>query len=271
MLTCAGCRRRRAAGRSFCAAWLVLAVLNHLTNALVRGAACAHALWQMRQGGLWRDAWVFLAALIAPLAAWTIWRLAYYGDLLPNTFYAKVGFTWFAVQRGCVFLRRSAARISSGLRYRCSPGDSVARRRDWSQPGWVLIVAIASYSAYVIGVGGELFPAFRSLVALLPFFAILLALLVAEIAAALSQQSSAVRLSAWQAPARSCFRVRPAAVFQPPKSHSRCRDPPGTNGALDDGGAQARGGPAGEHAVRAQRAGLIAYYTNFRCDRHARC
>ena len=76
------------------APWIFgLAALTRPDGALVGGCAFLTAIaYRWRRGGRapWRDAlawWPFAALVLAQLG----FRLAYYGDWLPNTYYAKVG------------------------------------------------------------------------------------------------------------------------------------------------------------------------------------
>jgi len=73
---------------------LALAVLTRLDCMISVGAAMfALATAELRAGASWRRAprtalWVALPVGVVVLV-WTVWRYAFYGDLLPNTFYAK--------------------------------------------------------------------------------------------------------------------------------------------------------------------------------------
>ena len=75
--------RWRMVGLSLLAA---AALLTRLDSAVLVAAAGAPALWRLRR---------WAALLLAPgglvLTGWAAWNLHTYGDLLPNTFYAKVG------------------------------------------------------------------------------------------------------------------------------------------------------------------------------------
>ena len=117
-----------------------------------------------------------LVALLLPffalVGAWLVWKLFYYGNLLPNTFYAKAP-TPISLLRGCYYfalfggsylfvvllpLGFSAAR-------RLLSGRAVAPR--------VLLILTAVWFGYVLSFGGD-FMEFRMLVPVLPFLFILI-------------------------------------------------------------------------------------------------
>ena len=63
-----------------------LATLMRPEGALYTGCAGAYVLWRERS---WRPAWRFSAAWLAMMLPFLAFRLVYYGQLLPNTYYAK--------------------------------------------------------------------------------------------------------------------------------------------------------------------------------------
>ena len=144
-------------------------------------ATCALALWmrldsavicavlavvvgrQLLRGGV-RGGW---AAALGPAAAlvggWLAWKLAYYGDVLPNTFHAKVDLSARSIAHGAWFV---GAFLQAYLLWPILPvvvAIAITRRR----PG-VLPAAIAgAWLAYVVLVGGD-FMEFRFFVPVMP-------------------------------------------------------------------------------------------------------
>ncbi len=114
------------------------------------------------------------------LVTWFAWKHAYYGELLPNTFYAKVGTgppleqgLWY----GWTFLRAywvvPFALLLVALLVRRGG------RREMSVPAILLLLMIVIWFAYVIKVGGD-FMEFRFFVPLVPVIAIAMAYFVTQ-------------------------------------------------------------------------------------------
>ena len=103
----------------------------------------------------------------AVLVGLTAWRLAYYGQPLPNTFYAKVG--GLAVHRGLLYLVEHAARhpvLWGGLALALLPGG---RGRALAP----LAVPVGLHLAWVVAVGGDFKPTARFIAPVLPLMAVL--------------------------------------------------------------------------------------------------
>jgi hypothetical protein len=143
--------------------WAVLAVsLATLTRP--EGALAAASLFGFRltaDGFRSRSAWLGLTVYAALLVALTVFRITYYGDPLPNTFYAKVGGVFLGVSfvAGAFFLLANA-----GL---CAlPAiAAITRDRRW-WPGAAFALALLAYGVS-IGAGP------RYLLPLVPCFAAL--------------------------------------------------------------------------------------------------
>jgi hypothetical protein len=110
--------------------------------------------------------------IVAPLFAW---RLSYYGDLLPNTFYVKTGGGPLVWLRGLEYAGSFALAFGPPLLcalltirpLRALPGSS----------SWISYLALICgvFTLYIIAVGGDHFPGHRFLVPLVPLLAILAA------------------------------------------------------------------------------------------------
>ena len=150
---------------------LALAVMTHPDSALlgivVGPIALGYSLRAARSG---RDRLARAAALVGPAAliggAWAVWKLAYYGDLLPNSLYAKVGAA-LPLDRGLffvlVFLYASLL-LPIGL-----VGLASVRRLDARR--WALLGVVGLWLGYVIRIGGD-FMEFRFMVPILPVLAV---------------------------------------------------------------------------------------------------
>jgi hypothetical protein len=117
----------------------------------------------------------FAAAFLLIFLPYFLWRVSYYGDLLPNTFYAKTGGGVRQVLRGAAYAGGFALTLGGPLLL----AIGMPWWRDWraalaSWRGYLLPLALA-YTAYVVAVGGDHFRGERFFVPLLPWFALLLA------------------------------------------------------------------------------------------------
>jgi tetratricopeptide (TPR) repeat protein len=117
-----------------------------------------------------RDAVLFLA----PLVPYGIWKLWYYGDLLPNTYYAKAGF--------------SAMYLSRGLEY---AWDYVRAYAVWGLAPLLALLAVVQggrrsleaqlafvwlgYAVYIVVIGGDVLHVHRFWLPILPLGCILVA------------------------------------------------------------------------------------------------
>lgn len=107
-----------------------------------------------------------------PTAVFMIWRYLYYGYLFPNTFYAKAGI--------------SPEYFSAGLDYFANFAKNyllwgvllllpiyVLMKRKWASEILYLCFVTAAYTTYVIVIGGDVLPAFRFFIPVLPLIYLL--------------------------------------------------------------------------------------------------
>ena len=144
--------------------WFALATLTRPDGVLF--AVVAGSAWlldSLRRRRSLRPAAVWAAVYAVPVLAHAVWRRAYYGDWLPNTFHAKVtGFRW-----------------EEGLRYIASFLTSyqlhlllalallaVLARRGFREV--LLAAAVAADLLYLAAIGGD-FLEYRFMVPLLPY------------------------------------------------------------------------------------------------------
>lgn len=166
--------------------WFVLsmtmtaAVLTRLDSLLVLSILGAYLYWSLLRSDDIHSpvSYLFVRFLVASIivGTWMVFKLWYYGDIFPNTFYAKAytssigvlknGLLYvgsFFIQYGyvvvgaayLVFYRHFRVRIYTPL----------------------LIIIVAVWLVYVVKVGGD-FVEYRMLVPVLPFLAILMALAI---------------------------------------------------------------------------------------------
>lgn len=126
-----------------------LAVLSHPDHGIFYVALAAALFFE-------RDRWHKLVCYAIPFAAsflpYFAWRYAYYGDLMPNTFYAKSASSLHLDQG----LKYSALTFFGSALWALAPlvvlGAYRARR---SLVGRYSLIVLAVYPAYVIKVGGD--------------------------------------------------------------------------------------------------------------------
>ena len=114
-----------------------------------------------------RFGWVFLALFLP----YFFWRWSYYGDLLPNTFYAKVGWSVSQLERG---LRYLAAFLRESGYWLLLPYAGLVWCERRARAALLGMTALG-YTAYVAAVGGDGLPMYRFLVPVLPLWFLLAA------------------------------------------------------------------------------------------------
>ena len=126
-------------------------------------AACCfgwYAGYRRVSTGRWWPGWRDAAALVAPfgllVAGHYLWRYGYYGEWLPNTYYAKYVRPWYAM--GIRYL--AAAAVETGL-YMLMPLAGLAFVKGWRTRRdltWALpMLCIGLHMVYVARIGGDQF------------------------------------------------------------------------------------------------------------------
>ncbi len=124
-----------------------------------------------------RDALVFAL----PLAAYAAWKLSYFGDVLPNTYYAKAGFSRDYVQRGLAyakefFLAYGAFGIAPLLAFFAAWRSGIRGVETRLLAVWLV------FALYVVWIGGDVLYMHRFWLPILPIGCILVARGVALLA-----------------------------------------------------------------------------------------
>lgn len=140
--------------------------------------ACGGAALLVLRGfsaGVLREAlWLALPSVLL-LSAQLAFRLAYYGDWVPNTAYSKVAFTSHRLRGGLAYYwgglwPLAGLALPALLRFALMPGSPRSRSQRWL---WTLPLIV--WSAWVIVVGGDIFPGRRHLVVVVALLAFLAA------------------------------------------------------------------------------------------------
>lgn len=200
---------------SMIAAFALWTRLDSAPVIVVLGAVTAHRLVHERVSiRLWAAAIVPALVLVA---GWFVWKLSFYGELLPNTFYVKAGTgsalhgAWFTLE----FLRAYLLwPVLLGIAVL-----AILRRR----MGSALPLAIcAAHVAYVILVGGD-FMEFRFFVPIMPALAIAFGEFVTTEARSGAGEARLPRVSVRAAAlvaALAVFSLRHALTFEGVQDHS---------------------------------------------------
>ncbi len=154
----------QAAGRmGWATAGVCVATLTRPDGALLAAAVFGFLLPRLRREG--PRALAGPAVWLGLLALLSAFRLSYYGSIVPNTFYAKVPGVPLAL--GARYL---ADFLADGSAFLLLPAAVAALREPALRPG-ALFAAV--FSAYVVGVGGDVFAHGRFLLPVLAVLAVL--------------------------------------------------------------------------------------------------
>lgn len=125
---------------------------------------------------------IFGAALAIIVLPYVSWELFYYGDIVPNTFYAKTGsLSWTTVRSGFIYLAKYATQppflpvlVLFVLYY-------VTKKRMWNHKLVYLTLLIFGYGSFIIYVGGDHMPAYRFLLPVIPLMIVLLSMVLSHL------------------------------------------------------------------------------------------
>jgi arabinofuranosyltransferase len=192
---------------SFAGLIFALASMTRPEGVLITGLTAAHLAWhnfiERKAQSTKNSKHSFLFSVLRSLFSmllpylliflpYFLWRMNYYGDLLPNTFYAKTGGGLRQVERGLAYAGAFALTLGGPLLLLIA----VPPRQGWwaLMRGWrsYLLLVVGTYTAYIIAVGGDHFRGERFFVPLVPLFAVLVAAGLREVYRALSTQHSAL-------------------------------------------------------------------------------
>ena len=126
-------------------------------------AACCFAWYAVQRRlatGQWRPDWRVAASLAGPfvvlVAGQYLWRYGYYGEWLPNTYYAKHVRPWY--EAGWRYM--AAAAVETGL-YLLLPLAGLALGKDWRARRSLVyalpLLCIGLHMAYIARIGGDHF------------------------------------------------------------------------------------------------------------------
>ena len=119
----------------------------------------------------------YVAGVAIIVTPYVIWQMFYYGDFLPNTFYAKTGTPLgLRLASGFSYMTDYLVRppflpilVFSSLVYTCF-------KRLWSSKLAYLALSVSAYVIFIIFVGGDHMQSFRLLLPVVPLMSVMLAM-----------------------------------------------------------------------------------------------
>ena len=142
---------------AICFSWFIgQRMLDALPSLDGRGVAAAGIVWRLIKRLNWREITYLVAPFVLLIAGHFLFRYAYYGEWLPNTYYAKFVRPWW--EAGVPYY--AAAALETGL-YLLLQLAVVAAWRHWRRERdslYILpLLLIVSHALYVMRVGGDYF------------------------------------------------------------------------------------------------------------------
>ncbi len=131
--------------------------------------------WKKRPQTL-REVAAYLAGAALVVTPYVIWQVSYYGDIVPNTFYAKAGSPlWLRLETGAAHLGEYLLHppflpflVFASLAF-------TLWKRRWSANLTYLTLSVTAYLAFILLAGGDHMHAFRLLVPVIPLMSVMLA------------------------------------------------------------------------------------------------
>jgi tetratricopeptide (TPR) repeat protein len=123
---------------------------------------------------------------LLPMIPYALWKLAYYGDILPNTYYAKAGVSLAYVSRGARYALEYFHAYGAWGAVPLLALASLVRERHRGVEARLLFLWVG-FAAYIVAIGGDVLYVHRFWLPILPIAALLVArglTAVLEIAAA---------------------------------------------------------------------------------------
>lgn len=121
----------------------------------------------------------WLLVFLVPGLIYFLWRYTYYGFLLPNTFYAKVGGTIYQVKRGfnyifCYF-KIFLVPVLFLLPIFITTLTKNSKKNAAKMSHWIpLLLTVLAYLMYVVYIGGDYMAMFRFIVPIIPLIYLLI-------------------------------------------------------------------------------------------------
>ncbi len=144
---------------------LILATLTRPEGGLLFGIIFLYR-WLILKQGL-RSLAAYVGAYMGLLAPYVVFKLVYFGDLLPNPFYAKTGMSVEYLSSGLAYFGKFAYHYGLLGLFFLMPLPFARHLPEKIKLAWLVIVV---YSLYIILVGGDVLKVHRFFLPILPMF-----------------------------------------------------------------------------------------------------
>jgi len=177
-------------GRSLVVPFSVLATLTRPEGALVFVIILFHKFLLKKDS--WMDCFSYLLGFILLLLPFLIFKISYYGEILPNTFYAKTGFGWEYIESGFdyfwLFLKHYGL---WGFLYLLP----IWFYKSGGQKFKFLVLFTYVYTLYIILIGGDGLKVHRFFLPVLPWVYLFLLMGVEKLTHRLERQKARLAIS----------------------------------------------------------------------------
>jgi len=137
----------------------------------------------------------FALTAAVPLVVWTIWRVSYYGYLLPNAMVAKMGMDLgYQLRLGALYVLTAC--LGHPFWLVVGAGAILASASAWrrlNRTDWVIVSVPCLYLVFIVAVGGDWMPAWRFVAPFVPLSAVAAALICSRLT-----QGAEVRPIIWR-------------------------------------------------------------------------
>ncbi len=120
-----------------------------------------------------------LLMFVLPVLIYFLFRLYYYGEIFPNTFYAKTGSEYFYLKRGMKYFLDFWGNTYSFALF-ALPFLYAAVKYYRKYYVFLSVNIIVTYSIYVILIGGDVLPSIRFFIPILPLLFLILSLAIRD-------------------------------------------------------------------------------------------
>ena len=161
--------------------------------------------------GFLRRMTVFALAAAGLLLPFYAWRLAYYGHLVPNTYFVKAAGGMYAIEHGVAYLKGlllfNHNGVLMGLALIGLFGGKDVRLKAFA------FAVVLAYTAYMVKIGGDILPMYRLYVPCLPFLYLLAAAGAANVVGLVAAAATRLKIGIWRASSETVQQIKGGAIW----------------------------------------------------------